>query len=99
MLLIMRPIEEEFRSRRISLGVTQQAAAEAAGISRRTLVAFETGGSGISLANLKRLLSTVGLELATREAAARPTLDELSRHYEAQEQEPPRKRARGKSKR
>jgi transcriptional regulator with XRE-family HTH domain len=93
----MSPIEREYRSRRISLGITQEAAAEAAGVSRRTLVAFESGKGGISLANLRRLLAAVGLELATREAAPRPTLDELAGHYPGDEPSAPRRRARKKA--
>lgn len=96
MLIMINPFEHLYRTRRIELGLTQETAARAAGISRRTLVAFESGGGGISLTNLKRLLSAVGLELATREATARPTLDELSTSYGGEEPKPLRKRARRK---
>ncbi|MEO7812041.1 MAG: helix-turn-helix domain-containing protein [Usitatibacter sp.] len=92
----MTSFEAEYRARRISLGLTQEAAARAAGISRRTLTAFEGGAGGLSLANLKRLMSAVGLVLAAREATSRPTLDELSSHYGGEEPKPLRKRARRK---
>ena len=80
-LPIMLSIGQVFRARRIRLGLTQDQAAAAAGLSRRTISDFENGGGRISLANLNRLLRVVGLELATREAIGRPTLDELSDRY------------------
>lgn len=87
-----------FRARRVALGLTQQQAATAAGLAPRTLAAFEGGAGRISLANLRRLVAVVGLELATREATRRPTLDELSERYGGDEPRPMRKRAskRGK---
>jgi transcriptional regulator with XRE-family HTH domain len=81
-----------FRARRIALGLTQDRAAAAAGVGRGTLIAFENGEARITLANLRRLMAVVGLELAAREASARPTLDELPHAY-ASEQPAPRKRA------
>ncbi len=89
-------LEQAFRLRRIELGLTQEAAARAAHVSRRTLTAFESGKGGISLGNLKRLLHAVGLELTTRQAAARPTLDELAKHYGGEEPQPERRRVRRK---
>jgi transcriptional regulator with XRE-family HTH domain len=87
---------QAYRERRISLGLTQEQAATAAGVSRRTLIDFETGGERISLRNLNRLLRAVGLELATRERSPRPTLDELADHYRGEEIQKPRQRARRK---
>jgi len=95
-LLVMDTIASTFRRRRLALGMTQEEAAKAATIARRTLNAFENGGARISLANLRRLMAVVGLELFTREAARRPTLDELSASYDGEEPTPPRKRARRK---
>ena len=92
----MFSIEKEFRDRRISLGLTQEQAATAAGLSRRTLSDFENGGGKISLANLNRLLRATGLELATREASGRPTLDELADRYRGEEVPIARRRARHK---
>ena len=86
-------IEHTFRDRRIELGMTQDDAARAAGITRKTLSEFENGRGRMSLNNLNRLLRSVGLELAVREAARRPTLDELSDRYQGQEREH-RRRAR-----
>ena len=92
----MKQISEVYRNRRITLGLTQDQAARIAGLSRRTLVDFETGGERISMGNLKRLLSAVGLDIATREFASRPTLDELSERYDGSESTAIRKRARPK---
>lgn len=95
-VLIMKPIAAAFRERRVRLGLTQDQAAAAAGLSRRTLSDFENGGGRISLANLKRLLQVAGLELTTREAIGRPTLDELSDRYQGEDAPIVRQRARRK---
>ena len=94
-ILSMDKLPATFRARRIALGLSQAQAAEAAGISRGTVVAFENGDGRISLVNLRRLMLAVGLELSTREASKRPTLDELSEHYADADAPPSRKRARG----
>ena len=59
----MKALVGAYRSRRISLGMTQAEAAAAAGVSRKTLTQFENGGSGISLGNLNRLLRAVAERL------------------------------------
>lgn len=87
-----------FRDRRIALGLGQEHVAAAANVSRRTLVSFESGQGGISLVNLRRLMAAVGLELTTREASRRPTLDELSEYYGADETAPQRRRVRKRKK-
>jgi transcriptional regulator with XRE-family HTH domain len=89
----MDTLSEIFRARRLALGLTQAQAAAAAGLGTRTLVAFENGQGRISLANLRRAMAIVGLELTAREASRRPTLDELSERYTGEEPEPKRKRA------
>jgi transcriptional regulator with XRE-family HTH domain len=94
-ILNMDRLATTFRARRIALGLSQAQAAEAAGISRGTLTAFENGEGRISLGNLRRLMSAVGLELSTREASKRPTLDELAEHYADTDAQPSRKRTRG----
>ncbi len=93
----MESIEQAFRARRISLGLTQEGVARAAGLARRTVTEFEGGKSGITLGNLNRLLRAVGLELNTREASKRPTLDELSDRYNVDEAPVARRRARRKT--
>ena len=81
----MTAIAKACRQRRVSQGLTQEQAAAAAEVSRRTLSDFEAGGDRISLGNLNRLLRVFGLELAVREASGRPTLDELSDRYRGEE--------------
>jgi transcriptional regulator with XRE-family HTH domain len=93
----METLASAFRARRIALGLGQDQAAQAAGIGRGTLIAFENGEGRISLANLRRLMAVVGLELATRDASPRPTLDELPRAYAEDETQATRKRAPKKS--
>ena len=83
----------DFRRRLSALRLAQEEAAQAAGIGRGTLIAFENGDGRISLGNLRRLMAVVGLALATRDASRRPTLDELSRTYATAEPDPPRRRA------
>jgi transcriptional regulator with XRE-family HTH domain len=90
-------IHHAFRDRRLALGLTQEEAAERARLTRKTVSDFENARGSISLANLSRLLAAVGLELATREASRRPTLDELPARYAgADEARPARTRARRK---
>ena len=92
----MRSIADTLRQRRVAQGLTQDQAAAAAGVSRRTLSDLETGRERITLGNLNRLLRALGLELATREASGRPTLDELSDRYRGEEAPKMRQRARRK---
>jgi transcriptional regulator with XRE-family HTH domain len=78
-------IRDTFRNRRLAFALTQEQAAQRARLTRKTVSDFENGRSSISLANLSRLLAAVGLELAVREASARPTLDELASRYPVDE--------------
>ena len=91
----MEAIRKAFLSRRISLGLTQQAVASAAGLTRKTISDFENAKASITVANLQRILSVVGLELVTREASTMPTLDELASRYPDDEEEFPPGRRRG----
>jgi transcriptional regulator with XRE-family HTH domain len=96
----MKALRDAFRSRRLERGITQEAAAQAARLTRKTVSDFENGRGSISAANLSRLLTAVGLELVAREASRRPLLDELAQRYgddETSEGEP-RQRARKKPK-
>lgn len=92
----MKALRDTFRARRIQRGMTQEAVAQSAGVTRRTVSDFENGKAAISAANLSRLLASVGLELAVREASARPTLDDLAERYSGEEAapSPARRRAR-----
>lgn len=97
----MKTLRDRFHARRLEQGVTQEAAARAARLTRKTVSDFENGKGSISVANLSRLLAAVGLELAVRDAARRPTLDELPERYTGKEEEaaerPPPRRARARS--
>lgn len=93
----MEAIEQVFRTRRVSLNLTQEAVAERAGVSRKTVSDFENGAGRINLGNLQRLLRAVGLELGLREASLRPTLDELAGRYSGEEAQKVRLRARRKA--
>lgn len=89
----MDTIASTFRARRIALGLDQEQVASLAGVSRGTVKALESGEGRITLRNVRRLLTVVGLDVAAREAMQRPTLDELSERYATVETAPPRKRA------
>ena len=89
-------VPRELRQRRIARRLTQQQLAAAAGVSRKTLSDLEAGREKIALGNLNRLLRAVGLELATREASLRPTLDELADRYRGEEASRTEPRARRK---
>jgi transcriptional regulator with XRE-family HTH domain len=96
----MKSLRDAFRARRLERGITQDAAAHAARLARKTVSDFENGKGSISAANLSRLLAAVGLELAAREASRRPTLDELAQRYSGEEapEGEPHRRARKRSK-
>lgn len=92
----MKSLRDAFRQRRLQRGITQEAAAQAARLTRKTVSDFENGKGSISAANLARLLGAVGLELVAREASRRPILDELPQRYGGEEppEKGPRRRAR-----
>ena len=91
----MKTIRKAFLARRIALGMTQQAVASAAGLTRKTISDFENSKASITVVNLQRILSVVGLELVTREASTMPTLDELASRYPDNDDEFPPGRRRG----
>lgn len=95
----MKFLRDAFHARRLARGMTQEEAARAALVTRKTVSDFENGKGSISAANLSRLLTAVGLELAVREASRRPTLDELAARYTGEEppEIPRRRRARRRS--
>lgn len=92
----MKALSQQFKARRLALGLTQAETAERARLSRKTLSDFENGKAAISLSNLERLVGAVGLELTFRERSPRPTLDELPARYGGPEPDaaPTRQRAR-----
>jgi transcriptional regulator with XRE-family HTH domain len=81
----MKPIRDAFHERRLARGMSQEAAARAAGLTRKTVSDFENAKSSLSLVNVARLLAAVGLELTVREAGRRPNLDELADRYSVDE--------------
>lgn len=90
----MKSLRDAFYARRLERGITQEAVAQAARLTRKTVSDFENGNSSISAANLSRLLAVVGLELA-RDLNRRPHFDELAQRYNGEEAEGcgPRRRA------
>src|SRR3954469_1974208 len=94
----MKAIRDAFLERRVQRGITQDAAARAAGLTRKTVSDFENGKSSISVSNLSRLLAAVGLQLAAVEASRRPTLDELASRYTGEEAPADGKRRRARPK-
>ena len=95
----MKSLRDAFHARRLARGMTQEQAAHAARLTRKTVSDFENGKGSISAANLSGLLAAVGLELVVREASRRPTLDELAARYTGEEPagNAPRRRARRRS--
>jgi transcriptional regulator with XRE-family HTH domain len=95
----MKTLRDAFHARRLERGITQETAAHAARLTRKTVSDFENGRGSISAANLSRLLAAVGLELAAREASRRPILDELAQRYGGEDapKAEPRPRARRSS--
>jgi transcriptional regulator with XRE-family HTH domain len=92
----MPPLRQTFHQRRHSLALTQEEVATRAGLTRKTVSDFENGKGSISVANLSRLLGSVGLELSIREARRRPTLDELGERYASGESNEPGPRRVGR---
>lgn len=66
-------------SQRKTLGMSQSALAQAAGVSRATIGALENGRCGeLGFSKVAKILAALGLELNVQEAQPRrPTLDEL----------------------
>lgn len=61
------------RQKRETLGLTQKALADAAGVSREWLLSFEAGKPGVSLARVFTVLNTLNLNLDLSDA---PDADE-----------------------
>ena len=69
----------EIAQKRKTLGMSQAALAQVAGVSRATLGALENGRSGeLGFSKVAKILAALGLELKVQEVIPRrPTLDEL----------------------
>ena len=66
-LLITTDIEpaEQIRTRRKSIGWSQERLARAAGVSRSTLSRYESGARAPSLAAYKKILAVMNVDLCT----------------------------------
>jgi HTH-type transcriptional regulator/antitoxin HipB len=71
-------IIEVIERRRAERGVTQEALAEMAGVSRRTLNSFFSGKTEIGLRRLLRIAAALDLTLALSPGQGRPTESELA---------------------
>lgn len=67
------------RQKRESLGLTQQAVADAAGVSREWLIGFEAGKPGVSLSRVFTVMNTLqlALDLSDAEVDEDTTLDDV----------------------
>ncbi len=81
----MKALRSTFSKRRHLLGMKQDEVATAAGLARKTVSDFENGKTSMTVGRLIKLMRVVGLELTTREASSRPTLDELADRYPDEE--------------
>lgn len=58
---------QEFRDKRVAVGLSQQRVAEAAGIARSTLTRIEAGNlPGLSISMASRIAAVLGLDLSVR---------------------------------
>lgn len=64
--------------KRRQLGISQAALANLAGISRRTMVAIESGEHDVGIRKLQRILDSLGLTMSVIDGPARPIESELS---------------------
>lgn len=72
----LQKLGEAIRSARQRRGLTQQQAAEQAGVTRLTVIRIEDGRDSVSVRNHDRLCAALGLELSVS-PRTRPTLEEL----------------------
>lgn len=72
----LQKLGQSFKTLRINRGLTQEALARLAGVTRLKVIAIEAGRSSVSIESHARLAGALGAEvsLLTR---TRPTLDEL----------------------
>jgi HTH-type transcriptional regulator / antitoxin HipB len=72
----LQKLGQYFRTMRNNRGLTQEALARLAGVTRLKVIAIEAGRSSVSMESYARLASSLGAEL-TLSPRTRPTLDEL----------------------
>ena len=74
----IQELGELLRARRKALGLSQQQVAGANGMSRVTLSRFENGIlPELGIRKVMAICATLGLELTVKDAARRPTLQDL----------------------
>ena len=72
----LQKLGQTFKAMRTNRGLTQEALAGLAGVTRLKLIAIEAGRSSVSIESHARLACALGAEL-TLLPRTRPTLDEL----------------------
>jgi transcriptional regulator with XRE-family HTH domain len=72
----LQKLGQAFKAMRNNRGLTQEAMARLAGVTRLKVIAIEAGRSSVSIESHAKLASALGAELALL-ARTRPTLDEL----------------------
>jgi HTH-type transcriptional regulator / antitoxin HipB len=72
----LQKLGQTFKSMRTNRGLTQEAVARLAGVTRLKVIAMEAGRSSVAMDSYARLASALGAELALL-PRTRPTLDEL----------------------
>ena len=61
---VLAYLSDNVRRLRQTRGLSQQALAERAGLSRRMILAIENQGANVSLSNLDRLVAALGISLS-----------------------------------
>ncbi|PAV71523.1 hypothetical protein WR25_15749 [Diploscapter pachys] len=79
--LIVERLGAQVRTRRLNRGLTQQALATLAGITRQKIIAMEKGSLSVAIGAYARALAALGCELQVI-AAVMPTLDEIEGMFE-----------------
>jgi transcriptional regulator with XRE-family HTH domain len=72
----LQKLGASFKTLRINRGLTQEALARLAGVTRLKVIAIEAGRNSMSVENHARLAAALGAELSLQ-ARTRPTLEEL----------------------
>ena len=72
----LQKLGQTFKAMRTNRGLTQEALARLAGVTRLKVIAIEAGRSSVAIESHARLAGALGAEL-TLLARTRPTLDEL----------------------
>jgi transcriptional regulator with XRE-family HTH domain len=72
----LQKLGQAFKAMRTNRGLTQEALARLAGVTRLKVIEMEAGRSSVAMESYARLTSALGAEL-TLSPRTRPTLDEL----------------------